>query len=152
MNEIWKTIVGYEEYYSVSNLGNVRRDKQSSGAVSGRILKPSKNGDGYNIVSLGNGTGNIKTHKISNLVTRAFLGKKPKGIVVNHIDGNKINDCIRNLEYVTQSQNVLHSYKLGYKSVRGSKCGSSKLKEKDIPKIRKLYPKYTQKKLAKYSV
>lgn len=57
--------------------------------------------------------GKASVRRVSHLVTAAFLGEKPQGICVNHIDGDKANDNIENLEYVTHSENTAHAYRTG---------------------------------------
>jgi len=57
---------------------------------------------------------------------------------INHKDGNKANNHISNLEYVTPSENCKHAYRIGLADERGERNPNHKLKEKDIPQIRKL--------------
>jgi hypothetical protein len=64
----------------------------------------------------------------------------PYGMEINHIDGNKLNNNIQNLEVVTPSQNIQHSIKIGLKKT-GVQSKKSKLTEKDVKKIRKLFSK-----------
>jgi len=112
--EIWKTIKDYKGYYEVSNLGRVKSIKRIGMLRKGlhpitykeKILKPSKDGFGYLIVSLSKN--NIKkTFKIHNLVTIEFLNHKKCGfkIVVDHIDGNKQNNNLNNLQLISQREN-----------------------------------------------
>lgn len=114
--EEWKPVVGYEEYYEVSSLGKVRRscDGQRRGIKAGFELKPHLSGSGYLFVGLYN-RDTKKTHStlLHNVVTAAFLGPKPPGIQVNHIDGNKLNPALSNLEYLTGGDNQRHAFQLG---------------------------------------
>src|SRR3972149_1542328 len=100
VEEIWRSVVGFENVYSVSNLGRVRRDGASRGAKLGRIPRPSQNTHGYPFVSLSRDN-QARTYCIHCLVTQAFLGPAPPGFEVNHQDLNKSNSCLDNLEYVT---------------------------------------------------
>lgn len=117
LTERWKPVVGYEDHYSVSNLGRIRRDKQSRGAQAGYILKQSFLGKKikfhYFKVSLVK-NGVQTTHLVHQLVAYAFLGSKPSPKhCVNHIDGNKQNNQPSNLEYLTLAENNKHAQKLG---------------------------------------
>jgi len=101
--EIWKNIKGYEGIYKVSQLGNVVRIYKTRVP---RLLKPIKHSGGYRRLKLRN-NGNDKDVYIHRLVAEAFL-KHNKGDVVNHIDGDKTNNNVTNLEWVTQRENVSH--------------------------------------------
>jgi len=103
--EIWKIIEGFEDY-EVSNLGNVKSLKFGKE----RILKPRLEAKGYYYITLRNGI--QKSKKIHQLVAEAFLNHKPCGykLVVNHIDFNKINNNVENLEIVTARENSNHKH------------------------------------------
>lgn len=108
--EEWRSIQGYEGLYEVSNRGRVRslpRKDFAGRRLKGRILAPGTKSNGYLSVNLS--FGEKKNIHIHDLVTSAFLGKKPKGHEVNHIDYDRSNNRVENLEYVTHSENVLHS-------------------------------------------
>jgi hypothetical protein len=99
--ETWKDVPGFEGSYQVSDLGRVR---------SLRILKPTiTTGTGYPAVTL---TGQQR-FAIHVLAARAFLGPRPQGMHVNHRDSNRANNRWGNLEYVTPSENLRHSYREG---------------------------------------
>jgi hypothetical protein len=94
--EEWRVIGGFDNY-SISSLGRVRNDR------TGRILKPQLgNYIGYLHVSLHNGGPHAKA--IHKLVAAAFLGDS-NGLEVNHIDRNRHNNNVHNLEYTTHSAN-----------------------------------------------
>lgn len=120
MKEIWVDIKGYEGYYQVSNLGNIRsrkrlifNPKHSDNIKSN--LKICKSQEikksltrGYNSVRLyRNNIG--KTLRVCRLVSIAFLPNKENKPCVNHIDGNKENDNLDNLEWVTYIENMAHA-------------------------------------------
>ena len=111
MNEVWKKIHPFTEY-SVSNLGRIRND------VTGTIRKPqkvgrySKSGNSYLAVVLHN-----KHLKVHRLVAEAFIPNPNNKPQVNHIDGNKENNCVNNLEWCTNRENVLHSFKINKERV-----------------------------------
>lgn len=106
MDEVWKDIPNYEGIYQVSNLGRVKSFKYKNE----RILKQGNDGKGYLQVCL---MKNSKRRKftIHQLVAMAFLDHTPNGmkIVVDHIDGNKNNNNLSNLQLLTQRQNTQKS-------------------------------------------
>lgn len=114
--EEWRPVIGFEKWYEVSTLGTIRRstDGLRRGIKAGFVVKQHVIKSGYIIVGLHN-RDTRKTHslQVHNVVTAAFLGPKPKGIQVNHIDGNKQNAALSNLEYVTGGDNQRHAYCLG---------------------------------------
>lgn len=106
--EIWKAIDGYEGLYEVSNHGNVRSIKR------GIILKPATNTFGYQIVGLSK-NGKRKEGKIHRLVAKAFIDNPNNKKQVNHIDGDKKNNNVSNLEWVTNQENTIHALNTGIK-------------------------------------
>lgn len=122
--------------YEVNERGEVRRIRQSSGAVAGRILKPWLR-RGYEAVHLScDGLANyVAVHRI---VYAAFVGTIPLGYTVNHIDGNKLNNHWRNLNVLTRGENVRHAASIGL-SLRGERNPASKLTDKKVRLARRLY-------------
>ena len=108
--EVWKEIEGYEGMYSVSTPGNVYSIR------SGKLLKPNKDHGGYLYVSLFNHC-KQKCAKIHRLVAEAFIKNPETKRTVNHIDGNKENNCVENLEWATHSENIIHANKSGLRVV-----------------------------------
>lgn len=106
MKEIYKDVKGYEGYYEISNLGNVR----SSSYKGRRILKPAKTKRGYlNVVFCIN---QKKEHKlIHRLVAEAFIDNPNNFKTVNHKDENKLNNTAENLEWLSQEENNRYSNK-----------------------------------------
>ena len=101
--EIWKNIQGYENLYQVSNLGRIKNIKTNT-------IKSQQIRNGYYSVRLfkeGKGK-HFNTHR---LVAIAFIPNKENKKQVNHIDGNKLNNNVINLEWVNQSENMNHAYK-----------------------------------------
>lgn len=137
MAETWERVVGYERTYEVSDLGCVRRIGRARGARC-RLMKRSPNSHGYAAVRLTqDGVG--KLWAVHTLVARAFLGPQPKGIHVNHKNGNRNDPRLENLEYVTPSENQLHSYRvLGIprRKARGEACRHAILTEQKVREIR----------------
>lgn len=109
------------------DIGNyiVYSDGRIYSKISERFLNPTQTDTGY--LMLGSGLGSV--HR---LVVESFLGEIPKGLVVNHIDGNKLNNRLSNLEVVTYSENMKHAYRLGLISTHGSNNAMSKVVEEDV--------------------
>jgi hypothetical protein len=114
MDEIWKPCPMYEDRYEVSNLGRIRAATWAriGGSKPGRILYEAKDDRGYSQVYLYR---NYRQHtvKVHRLVAVAFLGERLDGMTVNHIDGNKQNNSVSNLEYVSNLENCRHEYRSG---------------------------------------
>lgn len=132
--EEWRPVVGYEGVYSVSNLGRVRREKKAPGARIGRILKQHFGNSGYLGTSLCVDGQEIR-YEVHTLVCSAFIGPKPKGKNVNHIDGIKYNNKLENLEYLTFKENHRHACSMGFISC-GEKHYRSRLSESEVIEIR----------------
>lgn len=125
MQEEWRDVVGYEGLYEVSSRGRVRtvgsiRERSGSRGsltVHERIRKPHLTPKGYHRVQLSK-DGVARNHLVHVLVAQAFIGCPDESDAdqVNHKDGFKSNNCAENLEYVTQSENMLHAYEHGLKT------------------------------------
>jgi len=142
--EVFASVIGYDGFYEVSNLGNVRsldrklyrsRTKSYSN-LKGRILKSGDNPSGYPTVKLCSyGTGSTK--KIHRLVAEAWCIQEEGQVEVNHIDGNKNNNAASNLEWCTKSENIQHAYDTGLKvAIKGEDCVRSILNKEIVTKIR----------------
>lgn len=150
--EEWRPVVGWESLYSVSSIGRVRRSTDGRCRKKGALLSNGYHPDGYPLVSLyRNGQG--RTKLVHGLVAEAFLGKRPKNHQVNHKDGNKANNRVANLEWVTPKQNSRHAIEqLGVQlGVLGERNPSAKLNEKKVCSMRAIYARgnITQAALAK---
>lgn len=131
--QTWKSIPNFEGEYEVSNDGKIkslkRKVKCRNGlrSVNERILKPKISHGGYLNVQLKN---KGKFYSIHTLVLISFFGNKPDpSFVCNHKDGNKLNNNIENLEWVTRSENQLHAFRTGLQkkiSIKGEKNKMSK--------------------------
>jgi len=133
--------------YEVSELGNVRNKKRDS------ILK-TKDNNGYRQLKLSK-NGVNKMYSVHRIVAEAFIPNPENKPCVNHKNGIKSDNRVENLEWVTRSENDIHAYKLGLKTVNknpnyGSKNGNSKLNEIKVKEIREKYlsGRYTQQKIA----
>lgn len=156
MEEMWKCVDGFESKYEVSSQGNVRsldrivkNGKNSERYLKGRILSKNISKNGYENISLKDANNKQNTKLVHRMVARAFLGLS-HNLQVNHINGNKLDNRIENLEYSTCKQNLEHAKSLRLIPV-GSNKPNSKLKENDIATIRNLFQtgKYKQKEIAK---
>ena len=110
MQEVWKDIKGYEGQYQVSNKGRVKslsRVTSDGRSIVDKILKSGKNSVGYLIVNLYK-DGQLRSYLIHRLVANAFTDNSENKPEVNHIDENKENNCVNNLEWVTRKENINH--------------------------------------------
>lgn len=127
--EQWKVVKGFENYL-VSSLGNVK-------TINGKLKKvvyDSKNDYGY-VELWKNNKG--KKFRIHRLVAETFIPNTLGKEQVNHIDGDKKNNCVSNLEWVTPKENIRHAIENDLSSIKyGSKNLASKLKEEDVKYIR----------------
>ena len=157
LTEYWADVEGYEGYYQISNYGNVRSldrvIKEKTGktqTLKGRILKPRINPGGYYYIGLGK-NGTKATFAVHQLEAQAFIPNpaSPDGEradskpTVNHIDGNKLNNNLSNLEWASYSENLSHAYKTGLRqAVKSSEVGSKnykrKLKPEQVLEIKRL--------------
>ena len=115
MEEIWKNVIGFEDLYEVSNLGNVKRcggyetGHKRHGLTDAKyyrkehILKPQSK-RGYMFVSLYK-NGSVKQLFVHRLVWEAFNGPIPEGLEINHMDENPANNRLDNLNLLTHAQN-----------------------------------------------
>lgn len=101
MEEIWRYVPGYERLYEVSNTGKVRK-------ADGKEMAGNLNSYGYRVVSLTR-NGKKKDKKVHRLVAMAFIDQVPGKDFVNHKDGNKTNNAVWNLEWVTRGENNRHA-------------------------------------------
>lgn len=116
--DLWRDVKGYEGYYIVSKDGIVKRTGGSVKrgnhllSVPERTLLPLDNGKGYLRIKLtkNNNAKRVMLHRIIAEAWVVNINNKP---CVNHIDGNKKNNTIENLEWVTQIENVRHSVLIG---------------------------------------
>lgn len=106
--EIWKDIPGYEGYYQVSNLGNVkslpRKRLDRNQIIQGKILSKRKKQNGYIIVTLSKDSKEQKCY-VHRLVAQAFIPNYKNCKEVNHIDENKLNNSTNNLEWCDRKYN-----------------------------------------------
>lgn len=113
--EIWKPIHNYEGCYEASNKGRIRsverlvKCKNGTRTSPSTILKPSLGEWGYEQVTLRK-NGEKETVRINRIIAQTFIPNPNKLPQVNHIDGNKINNCVENLEWCDASHNMKHCF------------------------------------------
>ena len=115
--EVWKPISGYEEQYEISSLGNLRsldrHEQMSDGRTRfrrGKMMSTQvKKNTGYVAVNLYK-DGKAKTYLVHRLVAEAFIPNPGHKKEVNHKSGDKTDNSVQNLEWMTSSENTRHSY------------------------------------------
>ena len=117
MQEIWKSIPNYEGKYEVSNLGHVRSYKQDR--KNPRLLKPHYQG-GYPRINLYKKC-ELKHYFVHVLVAQTFIPNPDNKPEINHIDGDKTNNTVANLEWVTPSENINHALQHNLRPQKTSK-------------------------------
>lgn len=132
MVEEWKDFL--DGFYQVSNVGNIRRAKDGENTFAGRQKALCVNSSGYYLIgaNINGARKNIYAHRA---VAEAFLGAIPGNYVINHKDGNKLNNHVDNLEIVTISENARHAVTMGLASpptqrARGEKHWTKKHPDK----------------------
>ena len=131
--EIWKDVKSYEGLYQVSNFGNVRSlDREIPAFILnqekvtriGKVLKPQVSNAGYEVVAFSK-SGITKRFLVHRIVGKAFLKNEEQKEQINHKNGIKIDNVLKNLEWATRSENQLHRFEvLGHKDATriGIKC------------------------------
>ena len=152
MTEIWKDIDNYKGLYQVSNLGKVRsldREVRYKGGWkskrSGRVLKQATMKSGYKTITLKKDGGG-DTFLVHRLVLITFKGTL-LNYQVNHKDGNKGNNNLINLEWMTGAENTRHAVDNNL-NCYGERHGGSKLKESEVKEILYGHKGLTQQEIA----
>lgn len=142
MEEQWKTIQAYPDY-AVSNLGRIKRLTSRTCAKAGTILKTPGRSKARPYLSVYLCyPGGKRTELVHRLVALAFLGEPPfPGAEINHIDADRGNAAVTNLEWVTSSANQSHAYEQGLQTAKGESNGQAKLTESQVLEIRSLHAK-----------
>lgn len=152
MKEEWRDVKGFEGYYQVSNMGQVRsvdrvltvtnkRGTTFERVQYGKVIIPSVSKKvGYKAIKMSR-DGFYKNYTVHRLVAIAFIPNPNELEQVNHIDGNQLNNCINNLEWCTRSENALHAVRIGLKTDWGENSHRAKLTEKQAISAIKEYKK-----------
>lgn len=138
--EVWRPVKGYEDRYEVSSMGRVRSLPNRERSTRNRIvvLRPYVGDDGYPFVTIWR-NGKKRKCTIHRLVAGAFIPNPEDKPQVNHIDGNKDNNRVSNLEWVTAAENVQHAFRVGLQEGTrqvGMRNGRAKLCDDDVLRIR----------------
>lgn len=133
-NEVWVPVKDYEGLYEVSNLGRVRSwiNNYGNKRTEPKILKGGLNQQGYRQINLCN-KGKRKNHRFCRLVATAFLPNPNNLPQVNHIDENKENDNVNNLEWCTST----------YNNTYGSRIEKARRKKINHPNLSKPVLQFT---------
>lgn len=152
--EIWKDVKGFEGIYQISNYGNLKSLERKTfnkgtccyNLIKEKILKKATDKDGYVKYCLFL-KGNRENKSAHRLVALAFIENPENKPQVNHIDGNKKNNHVSNLEWCTASENSNHALNMGLSYQKpGEGHHMSKLTEKEVIVIRELYKNNTTQK------
>ena len=145
----WRIIPGFPNYYINKDglIKNISPNSKCTYKRKDKILSPVLQG-GYLIVSLY--LNSKKSRKpIHHLVATTFIGPRPHKLVINHKDGNKLNNNVNNLEYISNSDNLKHAHKLGlYSYKKGIENPMSKLTEQQVKYILLLSNKISPSKIS----
>lgn len=128
MQEIWKDILEYEGLYQISNLGRVKSLPRKGVFKQEKILKLERTKKGYLRINLSKNNVS-KKYLVHKLVANSFISNPYNFPQVNHKDGNKQNNFVDNLEFVTQEQNMQHAFNKG---LIQRKKGKENLKSKKV--------------------
>lgn len=119
MKEVWKDVSGFEGIYEVSNFGRVKSCERVIMRSNGRpmnfpekVMTPSVNHKGYEIIDMQN-HGKRSGGFVHRLVAKAFIPNPENKKTVNHKDGNKRNNHVDNLEWMTNLENMRHGFEKG---------------------------------------
>lgn len=127
-----RTIPDYSRYAADMDGNIYALNYKNSGKIV--MMHPCIRGGYYQTMLLGD-DGRYHTKKVHRLVCMAFYGKS--NLEINHIDGNKLNNCVENLEYCTHAENVQHAFDNGLaKALRGEDNPTAKLTDKEVAEIR----------------
>jgi NUMOD4 motif/HNH endonuclease len=139
MQEEFRDVVGYENLFMVSNLGNVFSKR------SNRLLKQHKHTSGYFLMAtrIGGKNGTNRCFRIHRIVAESFIPNPKNKPCINHKDGVKTNNCVTNLEWVTYSENSVHAIETGLTVFKkGEDCASSVLTNPLVLEIREIRKNY----------
>lgn len=147
VKELWKPLLEYKGI-EVSSIGRIR--KAANKSRKERILTEfPKDRDGYYRCSVQRLDGTWTSQPVHRLVAKAFIPRTKNRDIVNHIDGNRTNNRIENLEWITPKENVIHSFKFGSRKICKQVPKKTILTDFQVDQIGKLRELYTVNQIAK---
>ena len=156
ITEVWKEIEGLEGIYSISNLERVKSLSRTRNirpnrlcGVKERILKPFIAKTGYKVYNLRTKENKSKTYLLHRLIGTAFIPNPENNNCINHIDGNKLNNDINNLEWCTKGDNNRHAYYTGLQKT-GVNHHQAKFTESQIISVMSMSKTHSRKEIAEY--
>ena len=147
MEEVWKDVKGFEGLYQVSNIGNVKRlisERVFAERLIGRTI--DKYGYVKRVLSKNGKNNHFTEHR---LVAIAFIDNPNNKPAVNHINGIKTDNRVKNLEWCTNKENKEHAVITGITNQKGVKHNMCKLTEEQVCEIRKIGFSQTRMSLSK---
>ena len=115
--ELWKDIPSFEGLYQASingeirSLNHIRKNGTNEYLQTGKILKLNKNHSGYLQVRLSK-NGIAKTYRVNRLIALTFIDNPLNKETVNHINGNKLDNRVENLEWATRKEQTKHMHEI----------------------------------------
>lgn len=151
MTEKWVDVRGYESYYQVSDMGRVRSkdrtvacSRTGTRTLKGKLLTLNPDSAGYCKVKFQD-QGRNEVWKVHRLVATHFLEKVDGKDYINHIDNNRSNNVVTNLEWCTPQENTQHMHVQGRNyAAFGADNASCKLSDEQVKQIRQMAPSHTQ--------
>lgn len=143
-----RNIFGYEGYYQIADNGNVfscereikiksRKGKDFFIKYKAKKMKLHLGNNGYKYIMFSKDN-HQKVYLVHRLVAIAFISNPENKPEVNHIDGNKSNNNVLNLEWVNKSENSKHAFRMGFINQSGENNGDSKLTKKQVVTIKEM--------------
>ena len=117
IENLWNYLPGYENLYQINRAGDIRSIKKD-----GYILTQRINFAGYKTVSLSK-NGKTETHYVHRLIAITYLVNNQNKCCVNHINGNKLDNSLDNLEWMTHAENMQHAHDTGLCNATSKKVG-----------------------------
>lgn len=134
LDEVWKDIAGFEGFYQCSSYGRIRSVDHPDRRTKARILKQGISDKGYSLIGFWMNK-KVNTKRVHRVIAMTFIPNPKNFKEVNHIDGNKLNNSVDNLEWTTRSENVKHAWRNNL--IKNT--SKRKLTKKEVMEIRELY-------------